>query len=69
MSILDDVEITAAPGELRTAISHLGDRERACLHSITGENVGLRDAIRHLADRERACLHDIHETIDLIDLS
>ncbi len=37
-----DVEITAAPAEMRTAISHLGDRERAALHSIN-ESIDLRD--------------------------
>ena len=32
-----DVEITAEPAEMRAAIDHLGDRERACLHRIHEE--------------------------------
>jgi hypothetical protein len=32
-----DVEITAEPEELREAIGHLGDRERATLHHIHQE--------------------------------
>ena len=37
-----DVEIHAEPDEMRDAISHLGDRERAALHGIT-ESIDLRD--------------------------
>lgn len=32
-----DVEISAEPNELRAAIDHLSDRERACLHRIHEE--------------------------------
>ena len=37
-----DVEIHAEPGEMRDAISHLGDRERAALHGIS-QSIDLRD--------------------------
>ena len=37
-----DVEIHAEPSEMRDAISHLGDRERAALHGIA-ESIDLRD--------------------------
>jgi hypothetical protein len=37
-----DVEITAEPAAMREAIDHLGDRERATLHSIQ-EAIDLRD--------------------------
>lgn len=40
-----DAESTADPAEVRAAIDHLGDRERACLHRIHEEldEVDLRD--------------------------
>ena len=37
-----DVEITATPDELREAVGHLGERERAVLHHLH-EEVDLRD--------------------------
>ena len=37
-----DVEIHAEPADVRKAIAHLGDRERAALHAIT-ESIDLRD--------------------------
>ena len=37
-----DVEITSEPGELREAIGHLGERERAVLHHLH-EEIDLRD--------------------------
>lgn len=39
-------ESTADPAEVRAAIDHLSDRERACLHRIHEEldEVDLRDA-------------------------
>jgi hypothetical protein len=37
-----DVEITAGPEELREAIGHLGERERAVLHHLH-EEIDIRD--------------------------
>ena len=37
-----DVEITAAPEELKEAVIHLGERERECLHHLH-EEADLRD--------------------------